>query len=210
MAPARRPSLIRWGPVFAGAVIGLALMTLLSSLWVAWGFGTGEAAIADNFEWYVAGSAIVSLFVGGYLAGWLSGVRGTGPGVVHGLTVWALALVASILVGVPGSFQFIDTAAVDVTGPLTEVGANPLWAAFLSLLIGMVVAVLGGALGGASSSRPEWLYVVAGDEVVHDPDERLHGEGRAVTAERAPARTGGGSPSSTTGETTTPPAEPRS
>jgi hypothetical protein len=42
---------------------------------VALAFGSDLDDIRVNLEWYLGASAIVCLFVGGLLAGWLSGVE---------------------------------------------------------------------------------------------------------------------------------------
>ena len=44
-------------------------------------------------------SAVLSLFVAAILTGYLSGVRGAGPGLLHGLTLWALLMLLSVTVG---------------------------------------------------------------------------------------------------------------
>ncbi len=178
--PARQaPTLIRWGPVFAGAVVGLAIMLLLSSLWVAIGQGTGVEGVANNLHWFGLVSVIVALFVAAYLAGWLGGSRGWGPGLVNGLTVWALILVGTLLIGVPSALRIFDAAA----GPVQELADAPLWATFWSLLGGLVVAVIGGAMGG-SAPRPSWLYAPAAS---HEPEPVDHGRAEAAYEQRVPS-----------------------
>ena len=60
-APAASPQKIRWGAVFAGTVLGLALLTLLTALWFALAYGSGMDEVRTNLEWYVGTSAIVCL-----------------------------------------------------------------------------------------------------------------------------------------------------
>jgi hypothetical protein len=62
--------------VFAGVVLGTALLALLTTLWFALAFNSDVETVRVNLEWYAGITAIVSLFIGGLLAGWLSGVRG--------------------------------------------------------------------------------------------------------------------------------------
>jgi hypothetical protein len=64
-----RGSLIRWGAVIAGAVWGLALMAVLTTLWLALAFPSDAEFIRDNLEWFIAGSGAFSLFVAGLVAG---------------------------------------------------------------------------------------------------------------------------------------------
>lgn len=164
------PALIRWGAVFGGMVIGLALLIVLTTLWMALGVGTGVEGIEGNLNWFIAGSAILAMFVGGMLAGWLSGVPGAGPGFFNGLTVWGLILIASIFIGAPGAAQLLGA---DIAGLQLDAGtiggdtSTALWAGFVSLLVGAVAAGLGGALGGIMT-RPAFLYAAPHAQVYRE------------------------------------------
>jgi hypothetical protein len=81
--------------VFAGVVVGLALLALLTTLWFALAFNSDVESVRVNLEWYVGITAIASLFIGGLLAGWLSGVRGAGSGLFNGITMWGLILIVA-------------------------------------------------------------------------------------------------------------------
>jgi hypothetical protein len=159
-----RPQLIRWGAIFGGAVLGLGLLTLLSALWLALAYGSNVASVRQNIEWYVGISAIVSLFAAGYLAGWLSGTRGWGAGMINGLTIWGLLLIATLGIGVPALLNVFNIG--QVVGQAGSTGANALrsgvsgatlWASFWSMLGALFAAGLGGALGGATP-RPNAMY----------------------------------------------------
>ena len=121
------PQRVRWGAVFAGVVLGLALLALLTTLWFALAFNSNVETIRINLEWYVGGSAIASLFIGGLLAGWLSGVRGAGSGLFNGITMWGLILIVALAVGIPAVFNVFNlgriSAIADGTG-LTSSGVN--------------------------------------------------------------------------------------
>lgn len=190
------PQRIRWGAVFGGAVLGIALLALLSTLWFALAFGSGIDQVRTNLEWYVGASAVVSLFVAGLLAGWLSGVRGAGSGFFNGVTIWALMLIITVSVGIPAVLNVLNLGRVtqlDVnTDGLLAAGADTvLWATFLSILGGLVACGLGGMIGGAMAtpanaylmedgSRSEVVERPADDMdrtvVVHDEDEHVEGE----------------------------------
>lgn len=143
------PTMIRWGSVVAGAVIGLAVLSLLTSLFVA--LGAEATGIADNAHWFGLASAIVALFVAGMIAGWFTGSRGTMSGMLHGITVWGLILVVTLAVPFPATFGVFEAFAV----PLPELGTGPLWATFLSLLIGLIAAAIGGLIGGMMGGPTE-------------------------------------------------------
>lgn len=162
--------LLSWRSVFAGGLIGLAVLVLLATLWFAVGRGSNVAFVADNMEWFIGGSAIFALFFAGMLAGWLSGVRGATTGLLHGWTVWSLVLLVAAFIGIPaiaGTFGF-DTGAVrDATGNVEGFPDGAAWSAFWSLLIGFGSAGLGGILGGAFT-RPADAYTARDTEVRHD------------------------------------------
>lgn len=168
--PTAVPSLIRWGAVLAGVVLGLSLLILLTSLWAALAYGSGMTTIADNIEWYVAVSGVVSMLVGGTLAGWLSGIPGGAPGLFNGFAVWGLILIGSIVIGLPA------VAATLTVNPQVAFGGTPqsasVWAPFVALLVGALAAGLGGLLGG-KTTRPASSY--ANDSAVpthaHRADE---------------------------------------
>ncbi|AYY11791.1 hypothetical protein EF847_02700 [Actinobacteria bacterium YIM 96077] len=157
------PPLIRWGAVIAGTVIGLAVMVLLSTLWVAWGEGGDVSSIADNLHWYAFASAVVALLIAGILAGGLSGIPGPGAGLLHGITVWGITLVVAAIFPIPQTLRLFDT----FTTPLPQIGDEAMWATFWSLLIGLAAAGVGGIIGGALAGP---------DETMHRADESRSSE----------------------------------
>jgi hypothetical protein len=148
------PQRIRWGAVFGGTVLGIALLALLSALWFALAYASGVDQIRANLAWYVGISAIVCLFVAGLLAGWLSGVNGVGSGFFNGVTIWGLMLIATVTVGVPAILNVFNLGRVgtlDTTtgGLLAQSSDTVLWATFASILGGLVASGIGGMIGGA-------------------------------------------------------------
>jgi hypothetical protein len=167
------PQRIRWGAVFAGAVFGIALLALLTTLWLALAYGSEIDEVRESLEWFVGASAIVCLFVAGLLAGWLSGVHGAGSGFFNGVTIWALMLLLTISVGVPaildvvvpGRLSLVDPAGGGVLDP----NANAvLWATLSAILGGLLASGLGGAIGGAIT-RPANAHLA--EETAAEPDE---------------------------------------
>ncbi len=174
------PQRIRWGAVFGGAILGMALLALLTSLWFSLAYASEIDRIRGNLEWYVGGSAIACLFVAGLLAGWLSGVRGAGSGFFNGLTIWALMVALVVTVGIPATFDVFNlgrVTALDPAGGLLEPDAGAvLWATFSAIVGGLVTSGIGGAIGGALA-RPANLHLV--NEIA---------ERQADIVERRPAR----------------------
>ena len=93
---------IAWGAVFAGAVVALFVLILLNLLAVGVGLAAVSPTEGDNPSpqafsivaglWYVA-STLFSAFVGGFLAGRLSGKPVDNTAGYHGLTAWAVSTV---------------------------------------------------------------------------------------------------------------------
>ena len=143
--------LIQWRAVFGGVVIGLATMLMLTALWLALGLGSDMGAVTTNLDWYLAGSGIFAMLLGGYLAGWLSGVRGFSAGLVNGLAVWALVLIGGLLIAAPvlGVLGVQQAASIEGAARAT-IATDVVWPVFWSLLIGFGAAIVGGWLGGIS------------------------------------------------------------
>jgi hypothetical protein len=165
--PARGRTLIHWGSVFAGAVWALAITVLLSALWLALAYGSEVHGVRANIEWFLAGSAMFALLVGGFIAGWLPGVRGWTPGLINGMTVWGLMLTVSLLIGIPSIIGGAAAFGGNILGSVANGGARgvattqaadtSLWAGFWTALVGFVLAAIGGAIGGATP-RDDGMY----------------------------------------------------
>lgn len=115
--PVGRP-LVSWGAIFAGWLVGNAIMMLLMNLGSALGFSAADAVdvsgSVDTAQGFAVGAAVwtlatwsVSFYLAGLFAGWLAGSIDRIAGAIHGLCVWALA----------GAFALF-LAAVGVTGGL--------------------------------------------------------------------------------------------
>jgi hypothetical protein len=151
--------LLKWSAVFGGLVLGLAMLLLLSSLWLALAYGSDVHTIRDNLGWFMGASAVLSLFVAAILTGYLSGVRGTGPGLLHGLTLWGLLMLLSVTVGIPAllnvfGLNALATGATTVDTLSSRGSDGTLWVTFWTLIGGFVAAGLGGMIG-ASFTRAE-------------------------------------------------------
>jgi hypothetical protein len=130
-----------------------------------------------NLDWFVRITAIVSLFIAGLLAGWLTGVRGAGAGFFNGLTVWGLILIVALAVGIAAIFNVFNlgrvAAITDGTG-LTGSGVDTaLWASFWTILGGFLASGLGGMIGGA-------VTMPANAQLASVPMERTVDEERDV------------------------------
>ena len=162
---ARRDS-TRWGPIWAGLLTALVTFILLQLLAI----GTGLVGVGpeQGSSWIPAVVGLLAFFVGGAVAGMTSAVRGAMSGLVNGFLVWALGIVAILLLAALGLGQIFG-ALGDVVG---QVGALPslqqggvnapnvdpsqvastvrtgALTVFLGLLLSAVAAMIGGLIGG--------------------------------------------------------------
>lgn len=192
------PQRIRWGAVFAGVVLAMAMLALFTTLWFALAFNSNVDTIRVNLEWYVGITAVVALFIGGLLAGWLSGVRGAGSGLFNGITMWGLILIVALAIGIPAVFNVFNlgrvTAIAEGTTLTTSGVDTALWASFWTILGGFIASGLGGLIGGAitmpanaqlSPLGAERTVDVTDDEHDIDDDIDADHDDRVVTTTRA-------------------------
>lgn len=96
---------IRWGAVFAGLVVGVAVYLLLMLIGIAAGsiaFGADERPHAAVRAMVAAWSGIsmpIAALLGGYVTARTSGLRRTSDGVLHGLVGWGAAILVFALLG---------------------------------------------------------------------------------------------------------------
>lgn len=108
-----------WGAIIAGAVAGLATHFLLLMLGAAIGLGAAEPATAENpvaafgigagIVWTL--SALVALFVGGWVAGRCAARVHSVSGAMHGFLVWCVATIAAALMVAWGAGAVIGGTA---------------------------------------------------------------------------------------------------
>ena len=165
-------TLIRWSAVFAGTLLGLATLALLTSLWLALARASNVDVIQRNLEWFIGVSAVVCLFLAGLLAGYLSGVRGAATGFLHGATIWGLLLLVTLSVGIPAILNVFSLGQLtrDVqttTSTVTDqVVYNALWGTFWTILGGFIAAGIGGAIGGAATRDADRIVRVDDETTV--------------------------------------------
>lgn len=152
--PARRAvNDVRWGAVTSGTFVGLGFMTLLSSLWVAWGYASGWGIFSDNIRWWLAGTGIASFFVAGLVAGYVSGVRGPAAGFFNSATVWGLVSTVGLATALGIGLATLNLGNASFANLHDQVGNGPLWATFAAIAIGLAACLLGGLLGGSVIRR---------------------------------------------------------
>jgi hypothetical protein len=158
---------LRWGPIWAGALTALGVFLLLSLLAIAVGVqaapGTDEdlGAIASIVTSIIA---LVSFFIGGFVAAWSAEVAGNARGLLNGFLVWALWLVLILLLAAFGA-STIFGAATELFGQIAvpQPGVEPnevisglrqgAWGSLLALALTAAAAALGGVVGSHEEVR---------------------------------------------------------
>jgi hypothetical protein len=94
---------LSWGAIFAGCVAALSAHLLLTILCMGVGLQTAQPLTNDNIaadisvaagiSWSL--SALIALWVGGWVAGRFADVANHGVGRLHGFVVWSLATVVT-------------------------------------------------------------------------------------------------------------------
>jgi len=155
---------INWGAVWGGLLTAIGLFILMSVLAAAIGItATQETAVDAGDASRIGGvvSAVLALlafFVGGYVAGNMSGGDG-GAGALNGFLVWALALVLILILAAFGAGAAFGTlaqnfgpVAVD-PGAVAEDAQSAAWIAFISLALAATAATLGGLMSAATDDH---------------------------------------------------------
>ena len=153
---------MRWGAVFAGWFVATAMALVLYVFGLAVGFSAFDprdvATVAHGistgaFVWTILtwGAA---LWMGGMVASWFDGHNDTEMGVVRGLTVWGLSVVATGLLLVSGLTHVAFLNAMPANGAPTvdrvqaaHYIARLMWVAFGSSVVSLITAVFGGWAG---------------------------------------------------------------
>jgi hypothetical protein len=161
---------VSWGAVWAGVMIALGMEMLFALFGFFIGFGMYHWGAANPWAgisvwttvWYLV-TAGWSMFFGAWCAARLSGSPTRGAAVLHGITTWGLATVATVLLVTVATWgvlrEGVDVlttatlAAVPigraaVTTPLTPQNAGPLAQATAMLISGVALRIWGGILLG--------------------------------------------------------------
>ncbi len=177
-AASPNPSYLEWGPVWAGAIVAVAISTILLQFGASAGLADGDAIRPDStlsYNFIVAGLWVLLVSVSASAAaGYISGrMRMTMNDAlpeevefrdgIHGVTSWALAtvIVAMATALTAAIASALSTAAVS-NGPELS-GEMQNWAANQTVIMGFATAA-GSALGAAAA----WFASVAGGKHRND------------------------------------------
>lgn len=161
--PEQRRDQVRWGPVWAGLIVALPTFLLLELAFFALGWLTPGANDAGAAAPVITGLiGLFAFFLGGLTAGATTMWRGVRSGLLHGILVWALGVVAFLFFTLFGGGALFGSLADALTQTnalqrtnLPEVDAaqavraarDAASYAVLGLGLSWAAATLGGVLG---------------------------------------------------------------
>lgn len=162
-------TLTSWGAIFAGAFVALvveATLTLLGYAVGAFQPVTAQAplgAVSVGIEIWLIVSTFISFFIGGWVAGRLSGYANTRIGAMHGIVSWCLASVFGLaMLGAPlgnlingmngivgKGMLLLQTGIVDagLRGTIMGMTTSAAIAAFIAMVLNFIAASAGGSAG---------------------------------------------------------------
>jgi hypothetical protein len=153
---------ISWGGIWAGMLVVLGVMLVLSTLGIAIGFSAARGVDPDSIStgavFWSRASLLVALFLGGMAAARMSMVWDRFTGLAQGALLWVVSMIAVLLlgangVGLVGMAIAVGTAQRAQTGP----GATA-WITFFSIVLSLLAALVGSAIGqrrAAARARTE-------------------------------------------------------
>ncbi|MGB4346309.1 MAG: hypothetical protein WBJ21_07910 [Burkholderiaceae bacterium] len=103
-------SVVRWGAVLAGVIVGASIQFSLALLGIASGLSLSHVAAGETLGTmsllWAGVSMLLSIFGGAYVAARMSGFKRKIDGILHGVVTWAVAsllMLILILASVAGS-----------------------------------------------------------------------------------------------------------
>lgn len=173
---------IRWGAVWAGLIVSIALYLLLQLALVATGAIDLDAA-DRNDAWLSAGAALVAFLIGGITTGASAIWDKIEDGILHGVVMWSLGVVVILTLSVVASG--LTLGALDATGAFDDVtidleegvvegvegelGAEDAEEAASWVLLGLGAALLAVVIGSAAGTmiwpRREEIELEPGEHV---------------------------------------------
>ena len=160
---------VRWGPIWAGLITALTSFLVLELLayglgWLTLDVNPGVGQTSGPWASIIIG--LIAFFLGGWVAGATTALRGTSVGLVAGFLVWGLGTVLILgfsvlgagrffgaLGGIIGQFQvfsnpnFLASLGNVDPGQVAQAARNFAWWAFWSLVASAVAATVGGWTG---------------------------------------------------------------
>jgi hypothetical protein len=143
---------VRWGPIWAGLIATSAVFLLLVLLMVGVGLLTpgapGVSATPGATSAVVTVIiGVIAFFVGGWVVGATSAIRGAMAGILNSLLMWGLWVALLLLLTGFGRVIMASIAPPAAAGPAAAITPSMAWVTLASLVLAALAAALGGWLG---------------------------------------------------------------
>ncbi|HZC80287.1 MAG TPA: hypothetical protein VE222_00980 [Nitrospiraceae bacterium] len=143
---------VSWAGIWAGLFAGLGVQIMLTAL----GFGIGLTSSGSSATDYIIHlprgvelwSGLVwlfSAFLGRYVSAWMSGSYSRSVGVFHGFVTWGIMM--TVLFGTAIVLTELMRLTIHMTTPMTPLLKAAAWWVFVSGIISLGCAYLGGRIG---------------------------------------------------------------
>ncbi len=140
---------VRWGPIWSGFFTIVATSVVLGALgsgigWTVWG---ASVPSAWAIGWSIL-TGIIAYLLGGWVTARAAGVGGVGPAILNSALAWALSLIAFLVLLTVGAGNLLSMrGAAGMPTGTTGNAAMAAWTTFATLVIGLILAIIGGILG---------------------------------------------------------------
>jgi hypothetical protein len=147
---------VDWGAIWAGLFTFVAIWSVFSVLGAAVFASAANPSAAHPVMGMGVGMSIwaviltiIAMFVAGLETGRLAAVSSRSDGIIHGMTMFGLSMVAGlILLAVGGSTIAGGTTNASAHGPyVLNVVSRLGWPGFISLFLGWLAAMMGASSG---------------------------------------------------------------
>jgi hypothetical protein len=159
---------ISWSAVFAGSFLSLIIMFLLNLLGVALGlsqinpqdrYDSGDpGGVATGTMIWIGISNLVALFLGGWVAAYFAGIPEGTDGLLHGLMVWSVTSLITVLLVMTGIGKVMNGIAMLVSSGLNLTGSLAGGAAHVT---SGAVNTAGNVLGSAGNVAAQTISLLS-------------------------------------------------
>ena len=175
--PARAPSAVSWGAIFAGTLVSVGVWLLLHVLGIGAGLTSIDPTNADSLRRAGIGTGVwsllaplIALFVGGLVVGRLAGPLGRLTGAIHGAVVWSLSTVSAV--------ALVWVAATAVLGGAAAAGSQLMSGAGNMTMSMMNGQNNQGGQNGQNGSDPLAALGLSADDLLAPINQRLAAAGK--------------------------------
>lgn len=159
---------LSWGSVIAGSLITIVLMFVFNLLGVTIGltqinpsprYDSADASdLAIGGLVWIAVSNLIALFMGGWLAAYFAGIPESSDGLLHGIMVWAVSGIFTILFVMTGMGRMMSGLASLLSSGLSLSGSV---ASSAGQVAGSALQTASSAAGSAGNLTAQTLSIIA-------------------------------------------------